>query len=429
MSVAEIVRMALTLIIFSSMGLILLDRKYSLKKTLIVCGSFMTVAIILNATIATLFGWETFTFFFVPVTNGIVTIGLFFLSKRKGFPVIFNMLTATVCTHAPALVARVYILETGQSIWTEILIRLIISIPLLGIIYRYMRPYYIKMLTVMKKGWGYLCLIPGLYYLLNILDFIVFPLDTVSEYRRACLTCFIALFITIVSYGVIFTLFGRILHGAEMRDEQQLLKSQMKAMERQIDMLKESEKKVQVYRHDLRHYIADIKVLIESGNIKEALQVLGSFDEQSRETSISHYCDNPTVNAILVYYIQKARQEGIKVELECRLPERLPVEASELAMVLANAIENAIHACLGVPKDRERFIRIKLISSPQLAIEIINSYTGTVTFDENGIPVSLEIGHGLGTRSISSFVERHDGIIEYNADGTLFRLRLLVGAE
>lgn len=427
MSVAEIVRMALTLIIFSSMGLILLDRKYSLKKTLSIFGVFVTAAIVLNATIAMLFGWEKFTVFYVPVTNGIVTIGLFLLSKRKGFPVIFNMLTATVCTHAPALVARVYIRETGRSIWTEILIRLIISIPLFVIIYRYMRPYYIKMLTVMKKGWGYLCLIPALYYLLNILDFIVFPLDTASEYRRACLTCFIALFITIVAYGVIFTMFGRILHEAEMRDEQQLLKSQMMAMERQIDMLKESEEKVQIFRHDLRHYIADIKVLIESGNTQEALRVLGSFDEQNKNTSVPHYCDNPTVNAILVYYVQKAEHDGITVETDCRLPEQLPTEASEVAMVLANAIENAIHACGRVPQDGERLIKIKLVSSPQLAIEISNSYAGKIEFDENGIPVSTEIGHGLGTKSISAFVERHDGIIEYNADGKLFRLRLLVG--
>lgn len=428
MSVAEIVRMTFTLFIFSSMCFILLDRKYSLKKTLSIFGGFAATAVVLNATIAMLFGWENFTFFYVPVTNGLITVGLFFLSKRKGFPVVFNMLTATVFTHAPALVIRIFILETRQSVWTETLIRLILGIPLIIIFYRYLRPHYMRMLTVMKKGWGYLCLIPSLYYTLCILNFIVFPYSTVSEYRRACLNCLFALCITVVAYGVIFTLFGKILHEAEMRDEQQLLKIQMQAMERQIDMLKESAEKVQVYRHDLRHYIADIKILIESGNTKEALHVLGSFDEQNRETSVSHYCDNPTVNAILVYYIQKAKQEGITVETDCKLPERLPVEASELAMVLANAIENAIHASSGVPKSRERFIRIKLISSPQLAIEITNSYTGKVAFDENGIPVSTEIGHGLGTKSISSFVERHDGIIEYSADGALFRLRLLVGA-
>lgn len=97
-------------------------------------------------------------------------------------------------------------------------------------------------------------------------------------------------------------------------------------------------------------------------------------------------------------------------------------------MVLANAIENAIHACEKLPEDKDRFIRVKKVSSLQLALEIVNSYTGKVAFDENGLPISTETGHGLGTRSISAFVEKHDGMIEYNADDTLFRLRMLVEA-
>lgn len=429
MNIAEIVRMTLTMVTFSSMCFILLDRKYSLKKTLSIFGVFVAAAIVLNATIAMLFGWEKFTVFYVPVTNGLITVGLFVLSKRKGFPVVFNMLTATVFTHAPALMTRIYILETEQSVWAETLIRLILGIPFIIIFYRYLRPYYMRMLTIMKKGWGYLCLIPSIYYILCIFNFVIFPYHTASEYRRVCLNCLFALAITIVAYGVIFTLFGIILHEAEMRDEQQLLKIQMQAMERHADMLKENTEKVQIFRHDLRHYVADIKVLIESGNTKEALRILGSFDEQTINTSVPHYCDNPTVNAILVYYIQKAEHDGITVETDCRLPEHLPTEASELAMVLANAIENAIHACGRIAQDGERLIKIKLVSSPQLAIEISNSYAGRIEFDENGIPVSTESGHGLGTKSISAFVERHDGIIEYNADGKLFRLRLLVGAE
>lgn len=142
---------------------------------------------------------------------------------------------------------------------------------------------------------------------------------------------------------------------------------------------------------------------------------------------MSNPCWIPTV-AILMYYIQKAQDKGITVEADCRLPERLSMEASELAMVLANALENAIHACEKLPEERNRLIRIKIVSSPQLALEVVNSYTGKVAFDENGLPTSAEIGHGLGTKSISAFVEKHDGMIEYNADDTLFRLRMLVGA-
>lgn len=425
MSFAQVLRLVILILVFNGMCLMLLDRKYSLKKTLILYSGFVAASIVINASIWILFGWRTYTLLYAPVTNGCSTIGLFVLSKKKGFSVIFTMLTATVFANISAIIAFYIRSETGWSIWPEILIRTALCIPLIIFIYRYLRPYYLHMLTVIKRGWGYLCVIPGFYYIIaiiNLIDLSYVP----SEFRKSYLNCFLALCITLVAYGVIFTLFGGIIQESKMRNEQQLLKIQVQAMEQNADMLRANEEKVQIYRHDLRHYLANIKVLLESGKTEEALHVLGNLDDQNKNISVTYYCNNSTVNAILVYYIQKAEHSGIKVDADCRLPERLPAEASELAMVLANAIENAIHACNKLPEDRERLIKIKLVSSPQLAIEVANSYTGEVMFDESGLPVSTQFGHGLGTKSIAAFVEKYDGVIEYSADDTLFRLRLML---
>ena len=426
MDYAELIRQIFLILLGNSICLILLDRKYSLKKTLIIYGITTAVVTALGVLILVLFGRNRFLSLYPIIVNGITLCSLFYLSKRKGFPVIFTMLT--VITIATVICVPVYALvqAAGQSILTEILIKTMISIPVIVFLYRYLRPSYLQMLAVIQKGWGYMCLIPGLFYALILPNMINNSLP--AENQKAFFTCILALIIVVIAYGVIFALFGRIIRESVMRDEQQLLKIQMQAMERHADLMKENEEKVHIYRHDLRHYIANIKVLLESGNTEDALHVLGSLDEESRSTSLPYYCGDPVVNSILVYYIQKAQHEGITVETDCRLPEKLPIESSELAAVLANAIENAVHACSEIPGDRERIIRIKLISSPQLTLEITNSYSGNAVFDEKGLPVSKEIERGLGTKSIAAFVEKHDGIIEYNADDKLFRLRLLVGA-
>lgn len=424
---AELVRQVLLILFNSGMCFAFLDRKYELKKTLLVYGSATAAIIALNMPISILLGIQTYTALYPITTNTTFLIVLLFLSKRKGFPVIFNVLT-TICLACITTISANYIIrETGWSDWMEILIRIIISIPLAIIVYRYIRPSYLKMLTVMKKGWGYLCLIPFLFYILGL--FIALNLSPEpEEYRKEYLYCFLALCIVVVAYGVIFALFTKTLRESEMQDEQQLLKIQMQAMEQHAGLLKENEEKQRIYRHDLRHYIANVKVLLESGNTQEALRVLGVFDEQNKNTSVPHYCSNSTVNAILVYYIQKAELEGITVTINCGLSGQLPAEAAELATMLANAIENAIRACKKMPGEQAPFIQIKLVSSfAQLALEVVNPYTGTISFDENGLPVSTETGHGLGTRSISAFVKKHDGYIKYSAEDNLFRLRLLIG--
>ena len=424
MNAAIAVRCILLTLTMNTMGVILLDRRYSLKKTLLIFGIITIVENALCIWVAIQFGIELFSALYPVMTYIPTLVTLFALSERKGFFVLFNVATTNTIASIIVLPGNYLLQIMGISIWTEIVIRIIVTIPFIFFLHQYLRHSYLKMYAVMKKGWGYLCLVPFSFFIINYIN--VTPLNPVPEnYAKTILTVSLALINVVVSYGVIFFLFQKIINDSELREEQQLLKSQILAMERQSDMMKEREEKLSITHHDLRHYIAQIKTLLESGNTEEVLRILSSYDNQQNAT-VPYYCDNPTINAILAYYIQKAEQDGITVRTDCRLHKQLPVEASELSIVLANAIENAIHACRRVSADRERLIKIKVVSTPQFALEVANSYQGTVEFDENGIPVSDRVGHGLGTKSISAFADKYDGIIEYNADSTLFRLRLLV---
>ena len=58
-------------------------------------------------------------------------------------------------------------------------------------------------------------------------------------------------------------------------------------------------------------------------------------------------------------------------------------------------------------------------------IQISNSFNGKVEFDRNGIPVSHTPGHGIGTRSIVAFCEKHKAFYEFKADDQRFSLRIV----
>ena len=124
---------------------------------------------------------------------------------------------------------------------------------------------------------------------------------------------------------------------------------------------------------------------------------------------------------MLSSYLRKAREQDIRLSLRLAFPEELPVNETELATVFANALENAIHACMKLPKE-DRFLEIKVISSPQFIIMVRNSFTGTVTFSESGIPQAPEEGHGFGTRSIAAFCGKLGGHYQFKAEGNVFTL-------
>ena len=279
MDIEELVRQVFLILLGNGLCLILLDRKYSLRKTLTIYSIATLAVVFLGMSILVLFGRDILYSLYPIIINSTTLAVLFYLSKRKGLPVIFTMLTVVMIASIITFPAGYLVRTAKQSILTEMLIKLIITIPIIIILYRYLRPSYLQMLTVIKKGWGYLCLIPGLFYALILPNITKSSLSISVENQKAFLTCIIALLIVIVAYGIIFALFARILRETEIRDEQQLLRVQMQAIEHYADLLKANEQKLQIYRHDLRHYIANIMVLIESDNIEEALRILDSLDD------------------------------------------------------------------------------------------------------------------------------------------------------
>lgn len=95
------------------------------------------------------------------------------------------------------------------------------------------------------------------------------------------------------------------------------------------------------------------------------------------------------------------------------------------SIVLANALENSIHANLALPLD-QREIRCKVVGSPSVMLEISNPYTGNISLDSSGLPVASREGHGLGTQSISAFCRKSGAVCEFDMTNGWFRFRLVL---
>ena len=57
-------------------------------------------------------------------------------------------------------------------------------------------------------------------------------------------------------------------------------------------------------------------------------------------------------------------------------------------------------------------------------MQISNSYSGEVEFDDDDIPVNREQDHGFGTRFIAAFCNKSNGFYQFSADGEKFTLML-----
>lgn len=214
----------------------------------------------------------------------------------------------------------------------------------------------------------------------------------------------------------------RELHDA--RDRERLLDMQTKALQRRVEQSELAEKRLSVQRHDLRHRLQTLRVLLERGETSDALAYLDASTDALAQTKQRVWCENPVLDSVFSASFALAEAEGVRIEASLDIPKDLEVSAAELSTVFANALENARHAVSALPPEL-RVIRCKCIRRPQLMFSVSNPYEGEVRFNDLGQPVATEEGHGLGTASIAAYCEKHGAFCEYETKDGWFTLRMV----
>lgn len=86
---------------------------------------------------------------------------------------------------------------------------------------------------------------------------------------------------------------------------------------------------------------------------------------------------------------------------------------TELTVVMANALENAVDACKRLPDDTLRTIRLDgQRRGRQYFLELANTCDGEMAFEsDTGRPANYEAGHGLGSQSIAYFARKNNAVL------------------
>ena len=300
----------------------------------------------------------------------------------------------------------------------------LITIPLLEhAVWRWLRKPYLAMSRLVRRGWLLFAALTGIVYLVLVL-LSVYP--TIIFERPQDIPLAVTVLILIAfAYGTIFLVLFEQLHNLEAQERQRVLEAQAVMMSRRVEDILRAERTMRIERHDMRHQLQTVASLAQRGEREALLDYIGSSQEKLTALEPKRYCNDPALDAVLVNAAVQAEQINIRMEIEIGLPEELPVDVFELSIVFANALENAIHAVEGLPEDQRRII-CKSMTYPRFMIEISNSYTGKITFDQRGVPVADKPGHGIGTRSIVAFAEKNNALCLFRAENGWFKLQITV---
>ena len=345
----------------------------------------------------------------------------FALSKHRNAQFVFAFcLSDTVCLWIELTSALIDHAVGGGGVVTFVL--RIVSIPLLEYaVYRWLRKPYLKMSHLVRKGWLLFATLTGTSYLILVL-LSVYPTLILERPDDIPLTVVVLILIAL-AYATIFLVLFEQLHNLEAQERQRVLEAQTVMMSQWVEDILRAESTMQIERHDMRHRLQTVASLAQREDYAALLDYIDSSQEKLAAAEPKRYCSSPALDAVLVNAAAQAEQLNIYMEIKIGLPKELPVDVFELSIVFANALENAIQAVKKLPEDQRRII-FKSVTHPRFMIEISNSYAGEVTFDQWGVPVTDKPGHGIGTRSIVAFAEKHNALYRFQTENGWFKLQI-----
>ena len=408
-------------VLYMIMAFLFMDSRYSRRRTLFIVSG---VTLLLMAAVAALHRAvdmdAAFWIFAITIHIPLILL-LFTLSRFRGWRLIFQQLSVVLfCTLIHHISGMIYYLS-GSRFWVLVLSCVVLSTGVIWFLVRFLRPLFFQILLELHRGWWLICLVMATYYIIAVY---LIPGYVGFELSSSIIKPAIALLMLGV-YSILMFLFTSIKNEMDARHNAQLSALQLSALQSRMEAVQAAENVIRTERHDLRHRLQAVAELIARGNREEALAFLDVATKRLDAQKEVRWCHPPVLDAVFSSYFDQANNEGIHVTAKISLPDTLTVDEGALAIVVANALENAIHANLKLPQ-KQREICCKMVGSPGIMLEISNPCNEDVTFDAEGLPVAHREGHGLGVQSISAFCQKNKAVYQFDLDDGWFRLRLVL---
>lgn len=343
------------------------------------------------------------------------------LKKRLNL-VLFALFTSYIFTAPRRWFGELFALFFNNNQYVLVASKIIVSIVLLIIIYKYLRPYVNRILRYSNNRINLLTIIPAISYIITYATTVY--TDALYQSNMLVVGLFSVGFNS-VFYLFIIAYFIEMDKSFDLQIEQAILKMQVDTTAIQIENYKKSQTQSAIYSHDLRHHLQFLSTSIAQNKIDEALNYISEIDESTKFDKVKQICENTSVNLILLAYEAKAKKFNIDICIRACVPTNIPMNSTDVCVILGNGIENATNACKILEQNRRKIsVKCKFVNK-KLMIEICNSFEDEIIFEDD-IPVSYKLDHGLGVKSIVATVKKYQGVYSFTKDDENFTMRVIL---
>lgn len=245
--------------------------------------------------------------------------------------------------------------------------------------------------------------------------------QTSNIIKQSVVTILIAL-LTITLIIMIFSLLINVASKNYYTALNSLLEKQVATQISHYEKLEKLNSDMRTFRHDYINHLSSINALIGEGCYSDAQKYIDKLTESTHRNEAIYLTGNRLADAILTDKSDSCK-DFADIEFDGCITDK--IENSDICIILANSLDNAIEACKKCPKRG----KISIAAQIRQGYWTMTMRNPTVSSDSEGIMKTSkedEKSHGFGLLSIEQAVKKYDGTMAVSIQDGVFEMAVVL---
>jgi len=194
----------------------------------------------------------------------------------------------------------------------------------------------------------------------------------------------------------------------------------------QCDIMQSTTDDLRAFRHDIKNHLMALNSFLEMNETKKGKEYLKDLIGDIESNVVYSSTGNIAFDSIINYKLRNAKDNGIDVNVDIKIPKELEINVVDTTVIIANLLDNALNALLNV-EARKLSLKIKY-SKGRIFIHIENTFNGYIRYEKGEIVTTNKNkeAHGYGLRNVRNAVEKYNGVLKISHTETLFKTDALL---
>ncbi len=230
----------------------------------------------------------------------------------------------------------------------------------------------------------------------------------------------------IASSIMLLIVIGKIVQDDKLKLEYELINERINLSHKNYENMIQAQEKLRYVYHDLKNHM----ICMKSYDTKEEIiSYINNLEFQINDFENLRNTGNKTLDIILNDKIHLCKKYNIEFEDSINISKLNFIKENDICAIFANALDNAIEACISINDEIEKRIEVKATYINGFAvIKFINTKINDIKFTGDRIKTSKEDNkiHGIGLASIKYIVNKYDGEVIVNYSENEFILKIMI---